>query len=53
MAYSIPKSILLAKRIKYLEQEGTVAYRSKDGNGQKTFSALEWLAYVFAYHEPG
>ena len=32
------------ERMQYLEQEGTVVYRSKDGKDQKTFPAMEWLA---------
>jgi len=32
------------ERMQYLDQEGTVVYRSKDGETTKSFPALEWLA---------
>ena len=30
--------------MQYLDQEGTVVYKSKDGATTKHFPALEWLA---------
>jgi len=35
--------------MKYLRQEGTVAYRAKDGKDQKTFPAMEWLAAMCSH----
>ena len=35
--------------MRYLEKEGTVVYRSKKGNDQKTFPALEWLAAMCSH----
>lgn len=31
------------ERMSYVEEDGIVVYRSKDGAGQKVFDALEWL----------
>jgi hypothetical protein len=37
------------ERMMYLENEGTVVYRSKDGKKQTTFPALEWLAAMCSH----
>ena len=44
LARYIVRASFSQERMRYLEREGTVVYRSKDGKGQKTFPALEWLA---------
>jgi hypothetical protein len=36
-------------RMKYLEQSGTVNFRSKDGHTTKSFSALDWLALIISH----
>ena len=35
--------------IKYLEQEATVVYTSKDGKTNRIFPALEWLAAMCSH----
>ena len=44
LARYIIRASFSQERRQYLEQEGTVVYRSKDGKDQKTFPAMEWLA---------
>ena len=44
LARYIIRASFSQERMQYLEQEGTVVYRSKDGKDQKTFPAMEWLA---------
>jgi hypothetical protein len=36
----------------YVEEEAQVLYPSKDGEKEKTFDALEWLAAML-FHVPG
>jgi len=44
LARYIIRASFSQERMMYLENEGTVVYRSKDGKDQKTFPAMEWLA---------
>jgi predicted dinucleotide-utilizing enzyme len=44
MARYITRASFSQERMRYLEQDGTVVYRSKDGKDQKTFPTMEWLA---------
>jgi len=37
------------KRMPYLDQEGKIAYTSKDGSTSKRFLALEWLASLCSH----
>jgi hypothetical protein len=36
--------------MQYLDQEGAVVYKSKDGETTKDFPALEWLAAIGKGH---
>jgi len=44
LARYIIRASFSQERMRYLEKEGTVVYRSKGGKDQKMFPALEWLA---------
>jgi hypothetical protein len=49
MARYIIRASFSQERMMYLENEGTVVYRSKDGKNQTTFPALEWLAAMCSH----
>lgn len=49
LARYIIRASFSQKRMKYLDREGTVVYRSKDGKDQKTFPAMEWLAAMCSH----
>ena len=49
LARYIIRASFSQERMKYLRQEGTVAYRAKDGKDQKTFPAMEWLAAMCSH----
>lgn len=40
------------ERMPYLDREGIVVYRSKDGKTTKPFPALEWLAALCSHRPP-
>jgi Putative transposase len=44
LARYIIRAFFSQERMSYVEEDGIVVYRSKDGAGQKVFDALEWLA---------
>ena len=44
LARYIVRASFSQERMQYLDQEGTVAYTSKDGATTRNFPALEWLA---------
>jgi len=37
------------ERMSYVEEDGIVVYRSKDGAAQEVFDALEWLAAMCSH----
>ena len=37
------------ERMRYLDQEGKVVYRAKDGKSSRIFPALEWLAAMCSH----
>jgi hypothetical protein len=49
LARYIIRASFSQERMRYLEQDGTVVYRSKDGKDQKPFPALEWLAAMCSH----
>ncbi len=49
LARYIIRASFSQERMRYLEQEGTVIYKAKDGKDQKTFPALEWLAAMCSH----
>jgi len=49
LARYIIRASFSQERMKYLDREGTVVYRSKDGKNQKTFPAMEWLAAMCSH----
>ena len=49
LARYIIRASFSQERMRYLDQEGTVVYRAKDGKDQKTFPALEWLAAMCSH----
>ncbi|QOX81016.1 transposase (plasmid) [Trichlorobacter lovleyi] len=49
LAHYIIRCQFSQERMSYLEQSGTVIYRSKDGHTTKSFSALDWLAHIISH----
>jgi hypothetical protein len=49
LARYIIRASFSQERMRYLEQEGTVVYRAKDGKDQKTFPATDWLAAMCSH----
>lgn len=49
LARYIIRASFSQERMRYLEKEGTVVYRAKNGKDQKTFHALEWLAAMCSH----
>ncbi|MBN1470280.1 MAG: transposase, partial [Syntrophaceae bacterium] len=49
LARYIIRASFSQERIRYLENEGTVVYRAKNGKDQKIFPALEWLAAMCSH----
>jgi len=49
VAHYIIRCQFSQERMTYLEESGTVIYRSKDGQTTKTFSALDWLAHIISH----
>ena len=49
LARYIIRASFSQERMRYLEKEGAVVYRSKDGKDQKTFPALDWLAAMCSH----
>jgi hypothetical protein len=47
LARYIIRASFSQERMNYLDQEGTVVYRSKRGETTKSFPAMEWLAAVY------
>ena len=49
LARYIIRASFSQERMRYLEKEGTVVYRAKNGKDQKTFPAIEWLAAMCSH----
>jgi hypothetical protein len=49
LARYIIRASFSQERMQYLDQEGTVVYRSKDGATTKNFPALEWLGAMCSH----
>ena len=49
LARYIIRASFSQERMSYLEKEGTVVYRAKNGKDPKTFPALEWLAAMCSH----
>ena len=49
LAHYIIRCQFSQERMTYLEYNGTVNYRSKDGHTTKNFSALDWLALIISH----
>lgn len=49
LAHYIIRCQFSQERMTYIEQSGTVIYRSKDGHTTKSFSALDWLAMIISH----
>lgn len=49
LAHYIIRCQFSQERMTYLEESGTVIYRSKDGQTTKSFSALDWLAMIISH----
>ena len=49
LARYIIRTSFSQERMTYLENEGSVVYRAKDGKDQKTFPAMEWLAAMCSH----
>jgi len=49
LARYIIRASFSQERMKYLDQEGTVVYISKDGKKTKIFLAMEWLAAMCSH----
>jgi hypothetical protein len=49
LARYIIRASFSQERMQYLDQEGTVVYKSKDGGTTKSFPALEWLAAMCSH----
>ena len=49
LARYIIRASFSQERMQYLDQEGTVVYRSKDGAATRNFPALEWLAAMCSH----
>lgn len=49
LARYIIRASLSQERMTYVEDEGKVAYQTKDGSGKKEFPALEWLANICSH----
>ena len=49
LARYIIRASFSQERMRYLEKEGTVVYRAKNGKDPKTFPALEWLAAMCSH----
>jgi hypothetical protein len=49
LARYIIRASFSQERMQYLDQEGTVVYRSKHGEATKSFPALEWLAAMCSH----
>jgi len=49
LARYIIRASFSQERMRYLEKEGTVIYRSRDSKEQKIFPALEWLAAMCSH----
>jgi hypothetical protein len=49
LAHYIIRCQFSRERMTYLEDCGTVIYRSKDGHTTKSFTALDWLAMIISH----
>lgn len=49
LARYIIRASFSQERMHYLDQEGTVVYRYKDGETTKSFPTLEWLAAMCSH----
>ena len=49
LAHYIIRASFSQERMQYLDQEGTVVYRSKRGETTKSFPAMEWLAAMCSH----
>jgi hypothetical protein len=49
LARYIIRASFSQERMSYVEEDGIVVYRSKDGAEQKVFDALEWLAAMCSH----
>ena len=49
LAHYIIRASFSQERMRYLEQEVTVVYRSRNGKDQKTFPAMDWLAAMCSH----
>jgi hypothetical protein len=52
----IIRTFLSPERTIYLDQEGNVIYRAKDGQSNRTFPTMEWLGvrcFSFGQKSPG
>jgi hypothetical protein len=49
LARYIIRASFSQERMRYLEQEGTVVYSSKDGRTSKNFPAMDWLAAMCSH----
>ena len=49
LAHYIIRCQFSQERMTYLENSGTVSYRSKDGYTAKSFTALDWLALIISH----
>ena len=49
LAHYIIRCQFSQERMRYLEQSGSVNYRSKDGHTTKSFTVLDWLALIISH----
>ena len=49
LARYIIRASFSQERMTYLDQEGKVIYKAKDGKSSKSFSALEWMAAMCSH----
>jgi hypothetical protein len=49
LARYIIRASFSQERMQYLDQEGKVIYKAKDGKSSKSFSALEWMAAMCSH----
>jgi Putative transposase len=49
LARYIIRASFSQERMRYMEHEGTVIYKAKDGKDQKTFPAMDWLAAMCSH----
>lgn len=46
LSRNIIRASFSQERMTYVSEDSRVIYKSKDGNGEKIFDALEWLAAI-------